>query len=125
MRNLILSLTFCLLCLGCTVNSDDSSSNTIRGFELIEVNLSQDDKLIYSLGNFGDEEGARIKKQAQHAELSDLEYGYDGAVVINFVYKPEPGFLGEDLIWIEINRGSDGELPPKRVELILFVIEVV
>jgi hypothetical protein len=106
------------------VNCDDSSSNTIRGFELIEANLTQDEKLVYSFGHFGDEEGARIKKQAQNAELSDLEYGYDGAVVIHFVYKPKPGFNGKDLVWIEINRGSDGESPAKMIELILFVIEV-
>ncbi|HPE57063.1 MAG TPA: hypothetical protein P5514_12600 [Bacteroidales bacterium] len=68
--------------------------------------VSNGENLFYCLGNFGDVEGAEIKKQNSHYELSDekrSENFKDGY----YQYKAEAGYTGNDyveikIIWLEV-----------------------
>ena len=68
------------------------------------ITISNTETYKYDLGGFGDEDGARISKQAEHYEISGLTRKDN----IVYTYKPKEGFIGSDLVKIEIKTGSDG-----------------
>jgi len=91
---LILALIFSFY----SCSSDDVNVTTEN------VNISNLESYEYDLGGFGDEDGARISKQAEHYVISELKRNE----TIVYTYKPEQGFYGSDLVKIDIITGSDG-----------------
>ena len=94
---LIMLLTFGAF----SCSNDDDISVTTES-----VNISNSETYQYDLGGFGDEDGARISKQAGHYEISELNRNE----TIIYTYKAEEGFSGSDLVKIEIITGSDGSI---------------
>lgn len=86
-----------------------SSCSSDHNKEVIEQNvtLSNLENYTYDLGSFGDEEGAGIKTQARHFEISKLERDFDNGQII-YKYKPTSEYIGTDYIEITTERGSDG-----------------
>lgn len=95
---LISILTFSLI----SCSNDDDVNVTSEN-----INISNTETYEYDLGGFGDEDGARISKQAEHYEISELNRNE----TIVYIYKPAEGFTGSDLVKIEIITGSDGSSP--------------
>ena len=61
----------------------------------------------FDLGNFGDEEGASISKQATNFSTSSVDREiYTGKVIYKYV--PATNFVGTDEVEIKSARGSDG-----------------
>lgn len=74
----------------------------------------------FDLGYFGDEEGARIHKQAQHFLTSEIDREPETA---KYIYTPAKNYKGQDEVEIIIETGSDGAGPGKEEMLILkFII---
>ncbi len=96
MRNafLIFVLTMCMV----SCSGDDIDVTTEN------ISLLNTETYEYDLGAFGIEDGARISKQAEHYEISELNRNE----TIVYTYKPANGFTGSDQVRIEIITGSDG-----------------
>ncbi len=84
------------------------------------VNISNTESYEYDLGFFGTEDGARISKQAEHYQISELNRNES----IIYTYKPADGFLGSDLVKIEIITGSDGSSSGKVSSIVEIIFNV-
>lgn len=85
--------------------------------------VDQGDTLVYDLGSFGDEEGARVILDPDHATFSQTRRLFPGSEMV-YEYVPESGFTGEDYVEIETNRGSDGASRGDDIEIIELTIIV-
>lgn len=63
----------------------------------------------------GDEEGATIVAQAKHFSLSEIRRNAETGFAAVYFYQAEAGFVGTDYAELEVNAGSDGASPPKRI----------
>ena len=79
--------------------------------EVLTVSLSNIDTFEYPMVG-GDEEGARITTQPQHAEVSEIRRDAATNWVATYVYQPVSGFIGSDDVQLEILTNSDGVSPP-------------
>jgi len=72
----------------------------------------------------GDEDGARITRQAVHYEVSEIRRDKATNFIAVYMYRPKAGYVGTDYVEIEIRSGSDGTSPPSSVKIvgITFVI---
>lgn len=61
----------------------------------------------FDLGNFGDEEGASISKQATNFSISSVDREINTGKVI-YKYVPATNFVGADEVEIKSARGSNG-----------------
>ena len=68
----------------------------------------------FDLGNFGDEEGASISKQATNFSTSSVEREINTGKVI-YKYVPATNFVGTDEVEIKSARGSDGASPNNKL----------
>src|SRR5690554_4602418 len=84
------------------------------------ISITNTETYEYDLGHFGIEEGARISKQAEHFEISELNRNE----TIVYTYKAEEGFVGSDLVKIEIITGSDGSSSGKVSEIVVIKFNV-
>lgn len=91
-----------LLCFVIGCNTDDLETS----YETVEATVESGETFEHDLGSFGDEEGAFIHEEPEHAKLSDLER-VDYTQVI-YRYEAEDGFTGEDYVELRSERGSDG-----------------
>jgi len=66
----------------------------------------------------GDEEGARIAKQAEHFSVSEIRRGAETNWIAVYYYQPQPGYTGPDYVELEILTGSDGASAPTNIEVI-------
>lgn len=78
----------------------EATTDTIT--QTLKVNQSYQ----FDLGNFGDEEGALISKQATHFLISWVDRDINGKIIYKYV--PATNYVGEDEIEIKSARGSDG-----------------
>jgi len=85
---------------------------------IISVELNQAETYEYKTGISGDEEGASIKKQAQHYEVSEIVRGSTTNWEAVYRYQAKKDYVGDDEVEIETSRGSDGASPPTEIELI-------
>jgi len=74
-------------------------------FETFEIR--NQDTLVYSLGYFGDEDGAGISKQALNSSFSFIESD-SVTVELRYKYKAIDGYSGKDYVEIESKWGADG-----------------
>lgn len=79
-----------------------------------EVHINNRQIFEYDLGSFGVEDGAEIRVQAEHFQISQLE----GSGNIIYKYKAAPTYEGTDFVEIATMRGSDGASPPTVVDII-------
>jgi hypothetical protein len=68
----------------------------------------------------GDEEGARVVRQAQHYSVSEIRRNAATNWIATYVYRPLAGFVGSDRAEIEILTGSDGASPPTHIKRVAF-----
>ncbi|WP_339813979.1 hypothetical protein [uncultured Imperialibacter sp.] len=100
-----------------------STSCTKIDKDMESVTVAHGDTLKYSLGGFGDEEGATIEKQPQHAQFSDLDRRGDSGEMI-YLYVAESDYLGADYVELRSARGSDGASKNRDVIITKLNIEV-
>lgn len=79
--------------------------------EILNVSLSNIDTFEYPTES-GDEDGARITSHPQHAEVSEIRRDADTDWVATYVYKPVAGYVGSDVVELEILTTPDGLGPP-------------
>lgn len=110
-----LNKTFFALCLfmgglitSCEKNSPTEENGVTN--QIINKTISKNQTFQYDLGNFGDEEGASITKQANHFSTSELVRNINTVKII-YNYTPTLDFVGTDEIQIRSARGSNGASP--------------
>ena len=72
------------------------------------ITLRSGEMFTYDLNISGDEEGAVIKLQAKHFELSDLIRDSSTNWSVVYRYAPENGYTGKDYVEIETCTGGEG-----------------
>lgn len=73
-----------------------------------EFTIKNDTTFLYDLEISGDEEGATIKKQALHYEISELYRDSSTDWSIVYKYVPESDYVGSDYVEIETCTGGTG-----------------
>ena len=114
----LLQICLSFILLNCSTNNSPVNDE-------INVQILNSEVYEYKTGISGDEEGASIKKQAQHFEISDIFRNSETGWEAVYRYKPESNFIGFDYVELEIKTGSDGASPSSKIELIKITIEVV
>lgn len=108
-KRFVLILIVLLFHSGCEDQGVNSTSKRI------EAKINTGEIYVYNLGNFGDEEGARIITPPQHAELSELNRTDHAKLV--YRYKPAEGYTGQDYIKLQSERGSNGASPNTEIQV--------
>ena len=77
----------------------------------------------FDLGNFGDEEGASISKQAANYSISFVDRDLNTGIII-YKYVPATNYVGIDEVEITSARGSNGASPNNKIvyTMIKFII---
>ena len=99
----IICMTF-LVC--CQTDNDIQIDEIEKTFT-----ISKEDIFEYDLGIFGDEEGARIKKQPSKFEISEIYYDENDSFRAIYRYKPKVNFSGTEYVELISSYGSDGASP--------------
>lgn len=94
--------------------SDDDTATEVIAQNVV---ISNTESYTYDLGGFGDEEGANIRTQAGHFEVSKLERDFNSGQVI-YTYQPLAGYVGTDFVEITAGRGSDGASDNTEITLV-------
>lgn len=104
-------LTLCLSAAfaSCTKGGCDPSDD-----QVVNVTMRANETYSYSLGSFGDEEGASIVRQAKHYQTSRLYRNTDFSNV-TYEYKPEQDYTGTDEVELRSEKGSNGASPNDRI----------
>ena len=100
--NLVNKISFFIFLISALLLSCRKEDEDIQSFT-----ISNSDTLRYSLGFFGDEEGASIQEQATHYSLSRIGDGSNTPEWI-YIYVASSSFVGTDYVEINSARGSDG-----------------
>ena len=98
----ILLLSIALLFLTC--DKDDSTYLVNK----IDVIIKNSEDYNYDLNISGDEEGAVIKVQAKHFQISELIRNSSTNWNVVYQYQPEANYVGADYIEIEACTGGQG-----------------
>lgn len=96
-----------IMLFSCSKNDDLFNGKIINSAIQQEIKIKRGDTLKIDLGNFGDEEGARIFENPHHAKLNKL-YRELSSSSIFYEYSPLDNFTGKDTVGLILNRGSDG-----------------
>ncbi len=114
----ILAVIFIIpLFISCTKNNGNIEERNMA------FTISHSDTLRYSLGSFGDEEGATIQLQAEHFQISELNRnGNSGEIV--YQYKADSTFTGSDYVELKSTRGSNGESPGNFIIITKIIIDI-
>jgi hypothetical protein len=117
---MMVKYTFCLLIIALlfSCKRDDSAVPE----RVIRITVKNTEAGSLDLGGFGDEEGAKITRQASHFEISQIVRITNGGV--EYQYKPKAQFRGTDSTVIEVYRGSDGVTPSKLSEVVKVIFTV-
>ena len=83
------------------------------------MELNQTEIYKYKTGISGDEEGASIKQQAQHYQVSEIVRDSTTNWEAVYRYQAKKYYVGGDEVEIETSRGSDGTSPPTEIERII------
>lgn len=94
---LFVSLVFSLVLIGCDKVPEEKV-----------ITLHCCETYTYDFNISGDEEGAVIKQQAKHYELSELVRDSSTNWSVVYRYTPEKGYTGEDYVEIENCTGGEG-----------------
>ncbi|MFA7421833.1 MAG: hypothetical protein WCZ90_19270 [Melioribacteraceae bacterium] len=66
----------------------------------------------------GDEEGATIKVQAEHYDISEIKRNSETNFAAVYTYKPKSNFVGYDYVVLETQKGSDGASASTEIKTI-------
>jgi hypothetical protein len=83
-------------------------------FQTITQALNANQTYQFELGNFGDEEGASIARQATNFSISSIDMDMNLKQVI-YKYVPAVNYVGMDEVIIRTARGSDGVGPSHKI----------
>jgi hypothetical protein len=92
--------------------------------DTIQVTIKNSDTYSYSTGVGGDEDGAKIIRQANNFEISELRRNQTTNWVVFYDYKPKSNFTGKDYVEIETYEGSNGARPPTTINTVKILINV-
>ena len=92
--------------------------------DTIQVTIKNSDTYTYSTGISGDEDGAKIIRQANNFETSELRRNQTTNWEVIYYYKPKSNFEGKDYLEIETYEGSDGASPPTKINIVKILINV-
>ncbi len=81
---------------------------TVNEQNPFDITLKNTEDYTYDFQISGDEEGATIITQAEHAEISELIRGESTNWSVVYHYKPLSGYSGDDSVKIETCTGGDG-----------------
>jgi len=91
-----------------------------------EINVEISNSELYQYPTVGgDEEGARIKTQAKHFEISEIRRSLETKYVATYTYKSKADFVGQDFVEIEILTGSDGASAPTNSEIVKIIFTII
>ena len=109
---------YLILFIGLTTISQSCKKGTSNGpvNQTITETISANQSYQFDLGNFGDEEGASISKQANHFSISSMDREVNTGKVI-YKYTPEANFVGTDEVEIRSARGSNGSSTNNKIIL--------
>ena len=107
MKTLLLALLFLLSIVFVQCTKEDSPG--IKNSPL-EIPLKNSGTYQYDFHISGDEEGAVIIQQAQHAVKSEIIRNETTNWSVVYVYQPEDDFTGIDSVKIETCTGGDGSI---------------
>jgi hypothetical protein len=115
----LLLVTICLITASTGCRKCDQS-----GREVVDVTLHANERYSYSLGSFGDEEGATISRQAAHYAESRLERQSDFSTIY-YYYQPALDYVGQDEVELKSERGSNGASANDRITYVTLRFTVV
>lgn len=92
----------------------DSTSNPV--IQTITETIRVNQAYQFDLGNFGDEEGAYISKQANYFSVSSVDREVNTGKII-YKYTPATNFVGTDQVEIKSARGSNGSSANNKIVL--------
>jgi hypothetical protein len=92
--------------------------------DTIKVTIKNSDTYTYSTGIGGDEDGAKITRQAKNYQKSELRRNETTNWVVFYDYKPKASFSGQDYVEIETYEGSNGASPPTTIKTVKILITV-
>jgi hypothetical protein len=113
MKKIIALLTI-VIALTTATPSCTKKSNTDVSSQNISQTIKANQAFEYDLGNFGDEEGATISKQATHFFISSPDRQLNTGKII-YTYQPVIGFTGTDEVELKSARGSNGADPNNKI----------
>jgi hypothetical protein len=119
MKSKLIILMFLFLVITCCKKDDFPIDK-----ETIQVTIKNSDTYYYSTGIGGDEDGAKIIKQANNYEISELRRNQTTNWVVFYDYKPKSNFTGKDYVEIETYEGSNGASPPTTIKTVKILINV-
>ncbi len=109
----------CALTLLLSFACDDSSTAPTQNTPKISVQLRNMDTYEHPTVG-GDEEGARITKQAQHYRVSEIRRDESTNWVAVYVYQPRAGYVGTDYAELEIHTNTVGTPEHDKVTTLVF-----
>jgi hypothetical protein len=112
-------LTFLVLAIASCKKDDFPVDN-----DTIQVTIKNSDTYTFSTGIGGDEDGAKIIRQANNFEISELRRNQSTNWIVFYDYKPKSSFVGKDYVEIETHEGSDGASPPTKIKNVKILITV-
>ncbi len=92
--------------------------------DTIQVTIKNSDTYTYNTGIGGDEDGAKIIRQAKNHQKSELRRNETTNWVVFYDYKPKANFTGQDYIEIETYEGSNGASPPTTIKTVKILLTV-
>ncbi|MCH9661866.1 MAG: hypothetical protein K0U54_13255 [Bacteroidetes bacterium] len=101
-------------------DSKDSSSE-----QIIEHTFTIDGTTSYTyvLGAFGVEEGASIQVEPEHFQTSELDRDFNSGI-INYLYEPNPNYVGLDYVELIATRGSDGASTGEDITIVKITFNI-
>jgi hypothetical protein len=97
-----------------SIQSCKKHASTEPTTQIISQSIRANQSYQFELGNFGDEEGALISKQATNFNISTVDREINTGKVI-YKYLPATNFVGIDEVEIKSARGSDGASPNNKL----------
>jgi len=84
--------------------SCSNDNNTSPEVTILNITISNTETYIYDLGSFGDEDGAGIKIQPKHFEISETNRNSETDQII-YTYQPELNYKGNDFVVLSRSYG--------------------
>jgi len=114
---LILTIIFCILTITQSCKKDKSNKT-------IHATINANGTYQYDLGNFGDEEGARISRQATHFQVSKIEIDTINYSKYIYTYIPTQNYIGTDEVELTSEKGSDGSGPNTEITITIIKLTI-
>jgi hypothetical protein len=115
----LISLILLMFLFGCRNTTDPNIQE-----ESINVSISSSEVFTYATGISGDEEVAKITRQAKNYEISTIVRDSTTNWEAVYQYKADRAFQGTEHVELKLGTGSDGQSPNNDITLIDLQITV-